>query len=170
MVGVADKFPAIYVILSSKKTKKEDKIMQLFLPIFPKEATFINSCIGVYEKDEMVTYILNGLPVYTHHRESLQSFKYITSNFIKQGLCKQCEIVKTFHVSPDFVRRNYKRFNKEGEAAFFSKDKRHGYSYKLTPEVITRIQGYLDGGMSNTKAAKKEGISEGAIRYAIKEG
>lgn len=144
--------------------------MQLFLPIFPKEATFINSCIGVYKKDEMVTYILNGLPVYTHHKESLQSFKYITSNFIKQGLCKQFEIVRTFHVSPDFVRRNYKIFKEEGEAAFFGKDKRHGYSHKLTPVVIERLQDYLDDGKSNSMAARQEGISEGAIRYAIKKG
>jgi len=37
--------------------------MQLQLPYFPKDARMISDCVGVYEKDDIVQYIVNGLPV-----------------------------------------------------------------------------------------------------------
>jgi hypothetical protein len=53
---------------------------------------------------------LNGLPVYAHPKDDLKSFRYITSNFIHQGLCRKTEIERCFHVSEDIVQRAYIRF------------------------------------------------------------
>ena len=39
--------------------------MQLLLPIFPNDATLINESVGVYERDGIVQYLVNGLPVYS---------------------------------------------------------------------------------------------------------
>ena len=61
--------------------------MQLQLPYFPKDARMISDCVGVYEKDDIVQYIVNGLPVYAHAKEDISAFRFITSNFIHQGLC-----------------------------------------------------------------------------------
>jgi len=47
---------------------------------------------------------------------------------------------------------------------------RCGHSSKLFPEVLARIQSELDKGKSAYSIAKKEGISEGSIRYWIKKG
>lgn len=97
-------------------------------------------------------------------------FRYITSNFVLQGLCANQDIVDAFHVSADSVRRWKKKLSEEGELAFFKEDARHGRSHKLLPEVLDRIQGKLDKGQSSYSIAKQENISEGSIRYAIKEG
>ena len=48
----------------------------------------ISDCLGVYEKDSIVQYIANGLPIYSHDVEDLQSFRFITSNFIKEACVK----------------------------------------------------------------------------------
>ena len=144
--------------------------MQLLLPIFPSECKMVSSTVGVYERDDIVQYIVNGLPVYGHGKEDLQSFRFFTSNLIRQGLCTQSEVERCFGVSPDSVRRYVNKYNKEGEQAFFSPETRHGHSHKIRGEVSERIQKKLDQGQSVNSIAKKENISEGAIRYAVKQG
>ena len=75
-----------------------------------------------------------------------------------------------FHVSSDSVRRWKKLLDEQGESAFFKEEARHGRPHKLLPKALIRIQGELDKGRSVNSIAKQEGLSEGAIRYAIKQG
>lgn len=144
--------------------------MQLRLPLFPAGITLISDCLGVYTKDGLVQYIVNGLPVYGHPADDLQSFRFITSNFIHQGLCRKTEVERCFGVSEDSVYRAYKKFMAKGEAGFFGVDGRKGTAYKLTGELRLRIQGRLDKGQSNNSIAKQEGVAESAIRYGLKQG
>jgi transposase len=130
----------------------------------------ISCTVGVYERDDIVQYIVNGLPVYSHSKEDLQSFRFFTSNIIYQGLCKQTEVELCFGVSSDSVWRNLKKFKEQGEEAFFSKENRHGHCHKIRDKVQERIQNKLDKGQSVNSIAKEEKISEGSIRYSIKQG
>ena len=79
--------------------------MQPSLPLFPRDAKMISCCLGVYEKDDIIQYIANGLPIYSHGSENLQSFRFNTSNFINQGLCKSTEVARCFGISVDTVTR-----------------------------------------------------------------
>lgn len=144
--------------------------MQLKLPLFPKDTTLISDCLGAYEKDGLVQYIVNGLPVYAHPKEDLKAFRYITSNFIHQGLCRKAEVERCFHVSEDSVQRAYKKFMEKGEVGFFGDDARKGTAYKITGDCRIRIQSKLDKGQSVNSIAKEEGLRESAIRYGIKQG
>lgn len=144
--------------------------MQLLLPLFPRETKMISPFVGVYETQGLVQYIVNGLPVFSHEKEDLQGFRFITSNLIKQGLCSGTEIERCFFVSADSVARNLKKLKTEGEQAFFSPETRHGRSHKIRGAVQERIQKKLDKGQSVNSIAKEEKISEGAIRYAITHG
>lgn len=144
--------------------------MQLLLPIFPKEARLISERLGVYEHDGLVQYIVNGLPVYCHSKEDLNAFRFITSNFIHQGLCRKVDVVNGFGVSEDTVGRAYKKFVEQGETGFFGDDARKGTAHKIIGERRQRIQSKLDKGQSNYSIAKEEGIRESAIRYGIKQG
>lgn len=144
--------------------------MQILLPIFPKEATLITPSLAVYEQDDQVYYAHSGMPIFTHDAKDLYQFRYITSNLIHQGLCRQVDIVNTFHVSIDSVRRSLKKFEREGLKAFVEKDGRYGRRHIMTPERLKRIQKQLDKGESNSAIARQEGISEGSIRYMINQG
>jgi len=144
--------------------------MQLLLPIFPREANLINSNLGVYEKDGIVQYLVNGLPVYSHSKEDNNSFRYITSNFIHQGLCRKVDIERAFGVSEDSVSRAYKKYLTKGESGFFGPDGRGGKAHKIVGECRERIQRKLDKGQSVYSIAKEEGVRESAIRYQIKQG
>jgi hypothetical protein len=144
--------------------------MQLLLPIFPNDTTMINANMGVYERDGLVQYLINGLPVYCHHKDNHAAFRYITSNFIHQGLCRNVDIERAFGVSEDSVSRALKKFETKGEAGFFGADARHGKAYKIVGGKRERIQAKLDKGTSNYSIAKEEGVRESAIRYGIKQG
>jgi transposase len=144
--------------------------MQLQFPMFPEGTKLISDRLGVYEKDGMVQYIVNGLPVYCHSKGDLNSFRFITSNFIKQGLCRKVEIERCFHVSESSVNTYYKKFIEEGEEGFFGPEARHGKAHKITGDRRERIQKKLDKGQSVNSIAKEEGVRESAIRYGIKQG
>lgn len=143
---------------------------QLLLPLFPEDTEMITPVLGVRKEDQTVYYLLSGMPIYSHEEHELNKFRYISSHLISQGLCKNRDIVRVFHVSTDSVRRNKKLLSEHGEEAFFRKDLRKGKSHKLLPDVLERIQSKLDQGQSNYSIAKEEGISEGSIRYALSKG
>lgn len=143
---------------------------QLLLPLFSEDTEMITPSLGVRKQSGTVYYLHSGMPIYSHGEHELNKFRFITSNLILQGLCKNCDISRAFHVSSDSVRRYKKILATEGEEAFFSKELRHGKSHKLLPDVLQRIQDKLDIGQSSYSIAKQEGISEGSIRYAIKQG
>lgn len=143
--------------------------MQLQFPIFPTKCKMISSTVGVYENDGIVQYIVNGLPVYAHDKEDLQALRFFTSNLIEQGLCKQTEIAICFSVTANSVMRNLKKFREQGEQAFFSPKNRQGHCHKIQGDVHERIQKKLDKGQSVNSIAKEEKLTEGAIRYAIKQ-
>ncbi|MFO8053781.1 MAG: helix-turn-helix domain-containing protein [Bacteroidales bacterium] len=144
--------------------------MQLQLPLFPREAKLINEHVGVYQKDNMVHYIVNGMPIYSHSQGDINAFRFITSNLIFQGLCRKVEVERFFHVSEDSVYRYYKKFKAQGEEGFFGADARRGKAHKITGERRIRIQAKLDKGQSVNSIAKEEGVRESAIRYGIKQG
>ena len=85
--------------------------MQLRLPLFPKEATLISSFVGVYERDGLVQYIVNGLPVYTHPVNDQNSFHFITSNFIEQKLCLKSEVERCFQPQGSFLEATSYQLN-----------------------------------------------------------
>ena len=140
---------------------------KILLPLFPQDTTLITPILGVHQQDELVTYLLSGMPIYVHGINDLREFRFITSNFILQGLCKVTDIERTFHVSSDSIRRWKKKLLKQEAVAIFNEDKRHGRSHKLLPDMLARIQLELDKGRSVNSIAKYESISEGSIRYSI---
>ena len=143
---------------------------QLLLPLFSNDTKMITPVLGVCKKADTVYYLLSGLPIHSHLESDLKKFRYVTSNLILKGLCKNCDIARTFHVSPQSVKRYKKILSEQGDEAFFREDLRRGRSHKLLPDVLKRIQAKLDKGQSNYSIAKEENISEGAIRYAISKG
>jgi len=144
--------------------------MQLLLPIFPTSTVMITASLGFYLKDDIVTYLLNGLPIDSHPKDSLKSFRYTTAKLVVMGLCRQVDIIKSFGVSEDSVIRSVKLYKEKGVQGFFEEDGRHGKCHKMLPERRERIQKMLDKGMSNYSIAKKEKIAEGTIRYALQQG
>ena len=144
--------------------------MQLILPIFPREARMISPLLGVIEREGLIQYIANGLPIYSHDKDNLAVFRVVTCNFIEQGLCRSSEVARCFGIADDSVRKQLARYRKGGEQAFFMEGGSENKSHKMRGELLKRIQSKLDKGQSNNSIAIQEGIREGTIRYAIQMG
>ncbi|MFA4922588.1 MAG: hypothetical protein WC557_00150, partial [Ignavibacteriaceae bacterium] len=88
--------------------------MQLLLPLFPYETKLITPSLGVFRQKEIVYYLHCGVPIFSHIAEDIKSFRYITSKFIIERLCRKIEISKCFGVSYDSVNRYVKLLQEEG--------------------------------------------------------
>jgi hypothetical protein len=145
--------------------------MQLQLPIFSTEAKMISDSVGYYNREGLVHYIVNGLPVYAHSEEDLSSFRFFTSNLINQGLCRKIDIHRAFNVSEDSVMRYFKKFEEEGPDGFFGKEtKKKSSASKIVGKKVESIQKKLDKNQSVLSISREEGVSEGSIRYQIGQG
>lgn len=153
-----------------QKIEKGKSKMQILLPIFPRDIKLITATVGVFTREGIVSYCHCGVPIFSHKTEDLKSFHYITSKLITQSICRKIEISRCFGVSYDSVNRHVKKLRDEGDTGFFANDNRQGHCYKLVPEVIGRMQAYLDKGKNNCEIARLERVTEGAIRYSIKKG
>jgi len=144
--------------------------MQLQLPFFPEHTKYINSSLGLFEKDGYVYYLHNGSPIYCHAREDRNGYRFIVGNLIHNKLCT----ISEFHESLGEARKNIERyaktFREKGAAYFFHRKETRGQCYKITEEVMTAIQSKLDEGISQYRISKDYGISESAIRYHLKSG
>jgi hypothetical protein len=144
--------------------------MQLSLPLFTVETTLINNNLGFFNKDGIVYYLVNGLPIYSHIESDLQAFRFFISNLITRGLCKRMEVKRAFHISIDFVNRACRVYEAEGETGFFKPENRHGYCYKLIGENLVLAQKLLDEGLNNCEVGRQCKVTESSIRYAMKVG
>ncbi|MDR1896619.1 MAG: hypothetical protein LBR10_07510, partial [Prevotellaceae bacterium] len=69
---------------------------QLLLPLFPSSSRMITPSLAVYEQGDTIYYLHCGMPIYSHHKEDMKKFRYVTSGLVLQGLCNQSDIVETF--------------------------------------------------------------------------
>jgi hypothetical protein len=144
--------------------------MQMQLPIFPENTKLINGCVGFYKQDDFVYYLHNGSPIFCHHKDSIDNFKYIIANLVGTGLCTPGELSNALGVPHRNVNRYTKKLIDEGMESFFQKTDRRGQCYQLTDDKKHLVQELLNNGYSNVKAGKEIGVSEGTIRYHIKHG
>ena len=142
------------------------------LPLFPRGTGLINANLGVQlDSEKTVWYLLNGLPVYFHPTGDQNKFRYITSLLVELRHCTQADIVRFFHVSLSSVQRYLNIYREQGEAGFFfGNGRKGGVRYKMTPELVEKIQPMLERGDSQCSIARKFKISEGTVRYQIQQG
>lgn len=143
---------------------------QAVLPIFPPGANTINRNVGFIEKNNEIFYFLGQLPIFSHIKDDISSFRFITAQLVVNGSVKQVEIVDAFGVPPISVKRSVKTLKEEGIAGF-SKKKKGGTPHVLTPEVVSKAQKYLNEGLCPSEVAKKLQLkSSSTIRKAINTG
>jgi len=144
--------------------------MQMQLPIFPTNTKLINYHVGVFEKDDFVYYLHNGSPIFCHHKDDMNNYRFITGNLVNTGLCTPIEIARALGVSNRNIQRYAKTLREKGSDWFFNRPDNRGTCYKVTGDVLSRAQEMIDDFYSVSDVAKLLGVTEGALRYHIKKG
>jgi transposase-like protein len=142
---------------------------QLQLPIYPADATAINSNVAVSFESGRVVYVHGLLPVFEHAADDLKSFRLFTSQMIANGSVRHSEIARTFGVPLSTVKRFVKLYRDQGAQGFFAPRRRRSAAV-LTPEVKARAQALLDEGKSPAEVGKELSILSDTLRKAIQAG
>ena len=140
------------------------------LPIFPVSTKLLSPTWGVFEKDDYVFYLHNGSPVYSHNKNDLQTFRFVTASLINNKSCSASDLEREFSVNIRNFQRYAKTLKDKGPDAFFNPQDERGKCHKMTPAIIIDAQKYLDLGYSQKRTAKEINVNEASIRYHIKKG
>jgi len=140
------------------------------LPIFPETTKLINSSVGFFKKEEFIYYLHNGSPIFCHHIDQTNHYRFIIANLVESKLCQPSEISKALGISQRNVERYAHKLREQGIESFFNPIDHRGECYKMTESVIEQAQQLLDEGKSQLKTAKILGVSESCIRYHLTSG
>lgn len=144
--------------------------MQMQIPIFPENTKLINPTLGVCQMDDMVYYLHNGSPIFCHYVKDMKSYRYILGNLVEIKLCKCSELSKALGVPVRQVQRYAKTLREKGNDWFFNDRPRAGNDSKLKGDPLEKAQQWLDEFVSVNEIARRLGVTNGAIRYYIRNG
>lgn len=142
---------------------------QIQLPIFPAGATELTNNLSFEIRDGQVTYFNGLLPVFTHSRTDIRTFRMITSQFIVNGVLTQAQVAKAFGVPLVTVKRYVKLFRQKGVKGFYENPVRRG-AVVLTEETLLQAQGFFDEGFSRSAVALRLGLKPNTLAKAILAG
>lgn len=143
-------------------------MVQMWLPIFPKGMTDINDVLAYAYEDENVTYYNGIMPIFTHHKDDIQTFRLILSQFYINGNASQAELVDAFGIPPVTLKRAVKLYREKGPSGFFE-PKRRGGPRVLTPDVVQKAERLFEEGKDASEIAKQLDIKVDTLKKGIQE-
>lgn len=142
---------------------------QIQLPIFPTGSTHITSTLAFVREQDQITYFNGSMPVFSHDKNDMASFKMITAQFYLNGNAKQAEIARAFGISKISIKRAVKRYQESGPKGFYSPRNTRGASV-LTPAVLIQAQQLLDNEVEPRDIADELNIKRDTLGKAILAG
>jgi transposase-like protein len=140
------------------------------LPLLPEEAVTLGPRLAVIETSKELVFVNASGPLMSCSRNDAAAKRYIGAVLMTQGLTKGEDLAPVLGVHRSTLFRNRKLY-REGGLAAIGDGRGHGAprrAHKLTEEVLPIAQACLDQGGSQSAAARAVGVSETAIRHAIK--
>ena len=141
---------------------------QALLPMIPEGASRISDFISVVREKGKWTYFCGVQPVFFHPEDDRRSFRMFTAQLVCEGACREVDIVRTFGVSKNSVKRSVKKFREEGVEGFYIARKRRGATV-LTAAVAADAQRLLLAGQSRREVADALGVKLETLRKAIQQ-
>ena len=144
--------------------------MKYLTPIFPCGMRYINSHLAV-EGDETGTiwYYHGIMPIFSHHKDDLITFKMFAAQLCAMGAAKQSEIVKTFGLCRRTLIRAVALYREKQIAGFYEIKRTRGPSV-LSEEVVIEIQALLNDGHSIQEIAKMKKMKQNTLEKAVRKG
>lgn len=142
---------------------------QVQLPIFPAGSIEINRDLACRTEADQVVYYNGHLPIFTHAKSDLASFRLFTSQLIVQGSATQGHVAKAFGVPLIAIKRATKLYRQRSAAGFFvPKPRREGS--KLNTEKLEQARALLVQGQPLAVVSRQTGVLTDTLRKAIQAG
>lgn len=142
---------------------------QVQLPMFPNGSVDINGDLACRTEGEEVVYFNGHLPVFTHAKGDLGSFRLFTAQLIVQGSATQGDIHRAFGVPLVAIKRSTKLYRERSAAGFFApKVRREGT--KLDAAKLEQARSLLAQGHPLMVVSRATGVLVDTLRKAIRAG
>lgn len=142
---------------------------QIQLPVFPNGSVEIDDGLACLSEGDQVVYYNGHLPVFTHSKDDLASFRLFTAQLIVQGSATQGDIHRAFGVPLVAIKRSTKLYRERSAAGFFApKARREGT--KLNAEKLEQARGLLSQGAGLAAVSRETGVLVDTLRKAIQAG
>jgi len=145
-------------------------VLQSYIPFLPEGAKPINNHVAIYRHDDKIEFYTASGPIYSCREGDMYALRLAQAIIITQKATTPAEIANALNINRTTAYRNLNRYKKHGPAGLITDKKTNRKAYKLNGVTKRKVQTFLNKGYSLKAAAKKYGITEGCIRYAIKKG
>ena len=144
--------------------------LQQTLPVLPRGTQVLNSRLAIaVEEGRLIAY--NGVDaIYCCPADDRQGIRLAAGMLSSLGLAPDTALARALGVNRETVRRNRYLVERHGPAAVCRRRRGPREPYKLTDDRRLHAQSCLDQGWSVCRTAKEVGMSEGALRYQIRQG
>ena len=142
---------------------------QYQLPLFPAGNTIVTRDLSFEQREGKISYFYGLLPIFSHDKDDVATFRMITSQFYVNGYVKQSEIVNAFGVTKISVKRSVALYRIKGVKGFYEPRKTRG-AVVLTPTVLTTIQDLIDKDIGIKEIAKQLNLKHDTLSKAVKAG
>ncbi len=144
--------------------------LQPRLPVLPDGAIRVGAELAMTRSDGVLTFWNASGPVFQCDEDDIAGIRRALVMFTEMGLAKATTLADVLGVHRNTAHRWQKRFKEEGPAGLDPVKRGPRGGHKLRDGRLAEAQGHLDEGRSNREVAKQVGVSEGAIRNALKKG
>lgn len=100
----------------------------------------------------------------------MNSYRYITANLVNTGLCKSSELADALGVNRRNIERYVKSLREKGSDWFLKRETKRGQAHTITDEMKEKAEKLINEFYSVSDVARMLGVTEGALRYHIKNG
>ena len=144
--------------------------MQRSLAVLPSGAHIVSPHLAVLiEEGRLVAYSAAD-PIYTCDLDDRDGIRLAVGMFSHLQLAGVSALAEALGVNRETVRRNRDLFAQGGVEAVRSAPRGPRQPYKLTEDARLQAQRCLDQGWSVNRTAKEVGLTEGTLRYQIRQG
>ena len=136
----------------------------------PPAARILSARLAIlFDEEQLIVYSAAD-PIYTCRRDDQDGLRLAAGMLSHLKLAKDKAIAEALGINRETVRRNRNLFLEGGVEALRSRKTGPKAAFKLTEELRLLAQDHLDEGWTIRRTARELGLSEGALRYASRQG
>ncbi len=144
-------------------------MLQSQLGFLPEGAIIVGKHLAVVHQHGQVEFANASGPIYTCAEDDRLGLRLAQGMFSELNLAGATALARALGVDQSTVHRNRAAY-REGGVQALSEERGPRGGYKLTEDKRVHAQGLLDAGRSLRAVAKAVGVSEGTVRYAVRQG
>lgn len=144
-------------------------ILQNQLDFIPGDAIELSPHLAIIKQKNNIIFFNSTTPIYSCQESDKIGIRIAAVIMANLKLASVNSLSEQLNINRTTIFRNRIKFKKDGIKSLIDSNRKQK-PHKLKEDVIKKIEELLSEGKSIRKAAKEFNISEGAIRYQIKQG